>query len=72
MEYYKHLFDHNPQRYQNVFMFISTDDKKYAHYPKCRTSIRGYYIDFDEFNELRETENIISHEQTLGIKTKAA
>ena len=53
-------------------MFISTDDKKYAHYPKCRTSIRGYYIDFDEFNKLRETENIISHEQTLGIKTKAA
>ena len=72
LEYYKHLFDHNPQRYQNVFMFTSTDDKKYAHYPKCRTSIRGYYIDFDEFNKLRETENIISHEQTLGIKTKAA
>ena len=72
LEYYQHLFDHNPQRYQNVFMFISTDDKKYAHYPKCRTSIRGYYIDFDEFNKLRETENIISHEQTLGIKTKAA
>lgn len=70
LEYYQHLFDHNPQRYQNVFMFTSTDDKKYAHYPKCRTSIRGYYIDFDEFNKLRETETNIQY-QTLS-KTKVA
>ena len=71
LEYYQHLFDHNPQRYQNVFMFTSTDDKKYAHYPKCRTSIRGYYIDFDEFNKLRETENTNIQYQTLS-KTKVA
>ena len=72
LEYYQHLVDHNPQHFQNVFVFTSTDDKKYAHYPKCRQRIRGYYIDVDTFNKLRETENIISHEQTLDIKTKAA
>ena len=37
-----------------------------------RFPVPAHWIDFDEFNKLKETENIISHEQTLGIKTKAA
>ena len=62
--FYQSLFDRNPQKYQNAFMFTSTDDKKYAHYPKCRQCLRGYYIDFEEFNKLRETEKNIRQYQT--------
>lgn len=72
LEHFQYLFKKYSQSYLDVFVFTSTDDKKYAHYPKCRQRVSGYYIDVDTFNKLRETENIISHEQTLGIKTKAA
>lgn len=72
LEYYQDKFERYPKHYQNVFVFMSTDDKKYAHYTKCRKSVRGYYIDFTEFDTLRETENIICSYQTLGVKRKAA
>ena len=64
LDFYQSLFDRNPQKYQNAFMFTSTDDKKYAHYPKCRQCVRGYYIDFEEFNKLKETEKNIRRYQT--------
>lgn len=64
LDLYQSLFDRNPQEYQNAFIFTSTDDKKYAHYPKCRQRLRGYYIDFEEFNKLRETEKNIRQYQT--------
>lgn len=70
LKYYFNKFETYASHYQNVFVFTSTDDKKYAHYTKCRKSIRGYYIDFDEFNNLRETENIIIQYQTLGVNVK--
>ena len=68
--YYFNKFETYASYYQNAFVFTSIDDKKYAHYTKCRKSVRGYDISFDEFNNLRETENIISQYQTLGIKVK--
>ena len=64
LDFYQSLFDRNPQKYQNAFMFTSTDDKKYAHYPKCRQCVRGYYIDFEEFNKLKETEKNIRRYKT--------
>ena len=70
LKYYFNKFETYTSHYQNVFVFSSTDDKKYAHYTKCRKSVRGYYIDSDEFNNLRETENIIIQYQTLGINVK--
>ena len=70
MKYYFNKFETYTSHYQNAFVFSSTDDKKYAHYTKCRKSVRGYYIDSDEFNNLRETENIIIQYQTLGINVK--
>lgn len=70
LKYYFNKFEKYASHYQNVFVFTSTDDKKYAHYTKCRKSVRGHYIDFDKFNNLRETENIINHYQTLGINVK--
>lgn len=70
LKYYFNKFEKYASHYQNVFVFTSTDDKKYAHYTKCRKSVRGHYIDFDKFNNLRETENIINHYQTLDINVK--
>jgi hypothetical protein len=72
LEYYFKKFETYASHYRNVFVFTSTDDKKYAHYAKCRKSVRGYYITKKEFDTLRKRENIISHNQILGIKTKAA
>lgn len=70
LEYYFKKFETYASHYRNVFVFTSTDDKKYAHYTKCRKSVSGYYISFDEFNRLRETENIINQCQTLANKAK--
>jgi hypothetical protein len=70
LEYYLNKFETYASHYQNVFVFTSTDDKKYAHYPKCRKSVSGYFIGFDEFNNLKETESIIYHYKTLSIKIK--
>lgn len=70
LEYYFKKFETYASHYRNVFVFTSTDDKKYAHYTKCRKSVSGYYIGFDEFNRLRETENVINRYQTLGNKVK--
>lgn len=72
LEYYQNKFETYTSKYQNVFVFTSTDDKKYAHYPKCHKSVRGRYITEEEFVTLRETENIITSQQILENKTKAA
>ena len=69
LKYYFKRFETYASYYQNAFVFTSTDDKKYAHYTKCRKSVSGYYIDFDEFNRLRETENIINQ---YNVKHQAA
>ena len=69
LKYYFKRFETFSSYYQNAFVFTSTDDKKYAHYTKCRKSVSGYYIDFDEFNRLRETENIVNQ---YNIKHQAA
>ena len=69
LNYYFKRFETYSSYYQNAFVFTSTDDKKYAHYTKCRKSVRGYYIDFDEFNKLRETENIVNQ---YNVKHQAA
>lgn len=68
LDYYKNEFDCHPGFFQNAFIFISSDDKKYAGYPKCRKGVRGRYIDFTEFNMLRNNENVIYSCQTLMCK----
>lgn len=64
LEHFQYLFKKYSKSYLDVFVFTSTDDKKYAHYPKCRQCLRGYFIDFEEFNKLRETEKNIRQYQT--------
>lgn len=68
IQYYKDMFEGNPSHFQNVIIFTSTDDKKFAHYPKCQKSVRGYYITKDEYNAYKENEKI----ETLGIRHIAA
>jgi hypothetical protein len=55
-----------------VFIYVSTDDKEYAHYSKCYKSVRGYYISKEEYDTLKETEKVIYELQTLGINHCAA
>lgn len=56
LEYYFNWFKTYPSHFRDVFVFTSTDDKKYAHFVKCRKSVRGYYIGFEEFNNLRNNK----------------
>lgn len=63
-------FDNHPDHFQNVFVFASTDDKTYAHYPECRSSVRGWFINKEEFESLQKTEKVVYC--TLGVKHSAA
>lgn len=72
IEYYKGIFDKYPKHYKNVFIYTSTDDKTYAHYSQCHSSVRGYYISKEEYDQLKANENVIYAVQTLGISHCAA
>jgi hypothetical protein len=72
LQYYKDRFDEYPTHYKNLFIYVSTDDKKYAHYSACYKSVRGYYISKEEYDTLRETEKVIYSLQTLGLNHCAA
>ena len=65
IKYYQDRFERYPSHYQNLIVFTSTDDKKFAHYPKCRKGVRGYYVTEEEYNEYKQY-------QTLGIRHIAA
>ena len=72
LDYYERWFEMYPDYYRNVYVYISSDDVKYAHYRTCYRSIRGYYIDKAEFDVLRGSENLVYNIQTLGIGGHAA
>jgi hypothetical protein len=56
---YKRRFERNPNHFRDVFLFASNDDKAYAHYPRCHSGVRGYYIPKSEYDNCRETQNLI-------------
>lgn len=56
--YYINIFNTNPL-YRNPFIFISCDDKAFAHFPACRSSIRGGFISKEEFDRRLREENVI-------------
>lgn len=72
LDFYKEKFEKYPNYFRNPFIFVSTDDKKYAHYTKCYKGFRGYFIPENEFKTLRASEKLIYDMQTLGIKHKVA
>ena len=72
LDYYKDMFNEYPKHYKNPFIYVSTDDKMYAHYSSCYKSVRGWYISKEEYYTLKETEKVIYELQTLGINHCAA
>lgn len=58
VSYYVNLFETNP-KYKNPFIFISCDDKAFAHLPACRSAIRGGFISKGEFDRRLREENVI-------------
>lgn len=66
VDYYKDLFETNPHIYKNPYIFKSTDDKRFAHYPECRGGVRGYYISREEFEAQRAKETLIANYQSLS------
>ena len=75
VKYYQDIFERYPSHYKDIIVypshykdiivFTSTDDKKFAHYPKCRKGVRGCYVTEKEYNEYKQY-------QTLGIRHIAA
>ncbi len=72
LDYYKQKFEKHANHYKDVFVYVSKDDKKYAHYPQCYKSVRGWYIDHTEFEKLRTQEKIIFSYTMLQLKRNAA
>ena len=71
--YYEVRFNNYPSYYKDAFIFVSDDDKTFAHYCKCRGSIRGWHIDEETFNLYRECGGtLVYNEQTLSINHSAA
>lgn len=68
---YLKRFESSPEHYRNVIVIKSTDDKRFAHFPECRKSVRGYYVTEKDYNNLK-TENVIHQFVTLGIRHTAA
>ena len=66
LEYYKSRFEYSPRSFKNPFIFTSMDDKKYAHMRECRKGFWGKFISHEEFETLRQTENIFYQLQTLS------
>lgn len=52
-------FSNKPFHYRDGFIIKSRNDKTYSHYPCCRSSVRGFYIDLKEFNEMRKSSELV-------------
>lgn len=69
---YKTRFN-NSSYYKDAFIFVTDDDKSFAHYTKCRGRIRGFYIDEETFNFYRECGGtLVYNTQTLSNNHSAA
>lgn len=45
---------------------------EFAHFPKCRKGVRGYYVTEEEYKAYKTNEKILFQYQTLGIRHTAA
>ena len=72
LDYYINRIENNPYHFKDAYIFTSTDDKRFAHYPACRNGVRGYYIEQKVFNEQKAKERVINRFVTLGIRHDAA
>lgn len=72
LSYYVDMIENNPYHFREAYIFTSTDDKRFAHYPACRNGVRGYYIEQNVFNEQKANERVINQFVMLGIRHTAA
>ena len=66
IDYYKQIFDYYPSHYQNPIIFTSTDDKTYANYRECRRSVRGWFVEQEDYEFAKRCENVIYQMETLS------
>lgn len=64
LKYYLDKIEMYPNYFKNAIFFKSTDDKKYAHYPKCHKAIRGFSITENEY--LNNSKNTLYRFATLS------
>lgn len=64
LKYYLDKIEMYPKHFENAIIFKSTDDKKYAHYPKCHKAIRGFSITKNEY--LNNSKNTLYRFATLS------
>ena len=70
---YASMFERSPRYYKDAFIFVSEDDKAFAHYVKCRSRVRGFYIDKEMADLYRECGGtLVYNTQTLSINHSAA
>jgi hypothetical protein len=72
LQFYENKFVCYPSHFKDVIVFTSTDDKKFAHYTKCRKRVMGFYITEEEYKAYKSNEKILFQYQTLGIRHTAA
>lgn len=66
LNYYIDRIECCPTHFRDAYIFTSTDDKRFAHYPACRSGVRGYYIEQKVFNEQKAKERVINRFMTLS------
>lgn len=66
LRYYIDRIECCPTHFRDAYIFTSTDDKRFAHYPACRSGVRGHYIEQKVFSRQKATENVISRFITLS------
>ena len=68
VNYYIGEFEANPYHYKNPFIFKSNDDKAFAHFPVCRSAIRGGFITKAEYDRRLKEENVIHRFVSLSAR----
>lgn len=72
IQYYLDRFERYPSHYKDIIVFASTDDKKFAHFPKCYRRVRGFYVTEEDYKAYKANEKILFQYQTSGIRHNAA
>ena len=60
----------NTNFFKDAFFHTSTDDKEFSSYPKCTKGFRGWFIDYNTYNNIMKTEKIKKIKETSS-KRKA-
>ena len=66
--YYINRFERYAHYYINPIIFKTSNTKEFSNYCVCRSSVRGFYKNLDEFNRLLEEKTeLIYNGETLSV-----